>query len=164
MYITSINQMRGVEWAKNFLWDMMIVGAPAPFDSWFPATEVTEPLASLASHQFTHHIQEFAVPKNTTMSQMSITFLDSYNYKLAQFMSDWYASILGDYTGLQCLTDAVKEIHIQKLSYRRNVLSHHQYWCYPDGAFNLQLSSSPGPLTHQITLNVAGSNQIVKPA
>ena len=78
-YLTNIDQIRAVEWGKSYLWDIKFEDAPAPFDSWFPAIDVEEHLASLESQSFEAYMTQFKIPKSYAIPEIKITNSPEYH-------------------------------------------------------------------------------------
>lgn len=104
-YKVTVNQMRMIEWARNWNWAVTIdwygnkdsfihrlidefSGSVAikqlgivetkghPFDTWLPATDVTYPLGSVEEKPITAYNAGFSLPLNSLGPKIDVTFVD----------------------------------------------------------------------------------------
>lgn len=124
MYLRNLDQIRGIEWSRNYLWDIQFPDAPAPFNSWFPATDVSVEMGNLETEKFNIFISDFSIPIRRKERTLSITFVDDVNHTLIDWITLWFDSIVlpgvlpG--SGVLPLELAVKPVYIARLDSRRN--------------------------------------------
>lgn len=123
MFLTSQDQVRQVEWSRNYLWDVQISDAPSPFNTWFPATDVAVDMGILESESFDIFVSSFSIPVRTKERTLSLTFVDDANHTLVDWLTLWYNQIVvpGGIGGgwVQTLEESVKNIQIARLNSRR---------------------------------------------
>jgi len=154
MYLNTQDQVRNINWSRNYLWDIRFPDAPAPFNNWFPATDVTIDMGVITSESFEIFTTNFSLPIRTAERTMSITFIDDARHTLVDWLTYWMASIVshGDNvpSGVQTLESAVKSVYIARLDNRHNALIVgnivyiEAYGVYPDGKIQFLGSSDNG--------------------
>lgn len=168
MFLQDIEQMRQIEWGKTYLWDVLFPAAPAPFNEWFPATDVTENLATLNEHQIEGYMSTYSVPLSTSEFDINLTFVDDINHTLATWLGYWInTEILNKGSHISTLAESVKMIIIAKLDGKKQPVNITDpagnkidnptgYWVYPSGAVNFEGNSESGLPTYQMALKIAG--------
>jgi hypothetical protein len=169
-YLKDLSVVRGVEWGRAYLWDCKfgsgrevspssIVPAPKkPFDTWFPATEVRENLATIQSKEFETHISTLKVPQSTSVFPIEITFIDDYKDTLSDWITDWInKKILGDGIFLYPLEEVVTALYIAKLKPDKSELHTSSYMVYPEGELYYEGKSENGLHTYQVTFISVGT-------
>jgi len=124
MYLRNINQVREVEFAKSYNWDIKLFNSqqgkpvnplPTPFDQWFPAIDVEEDIADLESYTFTRYMNDYKVPYKTNPKEVRITFYDDHNHKLSAWLDTWInKEILNEGNFISTLEDSVKFIQLAR--------------------------------------------------
>lgn len=163
MPLLDINQVRSIEWSRSYMWDIAIPSAPSPFNDWFPASNVTEPLASVESYNFEVHVNSFSVPKSVGRRALSITFNDADDRRLETWIKTWMTSTIFPTGGVAGLKDTgvIKDISITKfrhLNKSRVILSHVTYICYPEGELMFQGGSTAEATVFTVNFVVVGIN------
>lgn len=152
-------QVRSVEWSSKFLWDVLLDGAPAPFSSWFPATDVQEELAKLSSYSFDAHITKGKIPQATDVKTVQLTYVDDAKNTLSSFIANWINNtILNGGKSVSALLDSVKSLQVTKLNRQRVQLTAVTYYVYPEGTVAYEGNGTSDALTYTTTFVIAGSN------
>lgn len=93
---SGIGQLRSVEYAKKFLWEvsfggkgLAVLAPPEPFADFFPATDIDMDEAILESYRFEQYMSSYEVPWKTGARSMTITFNDNDDNAIFKWMSDW---------------------------------------------------------------------------
>lgn len=171
---TGITSQRSVDFDKNFLWVVDFVGGgdslkpPAPFDAFFPASDVTFKLASLNSNEFVQGQSKFSFPQSSNVKDISITFYDDEQRTLQKWMSDWinldilnngkymsglldnHVTVANDSFGESRQVKPVRHIRLLLLNaFRKDVLIRN-YKIYPDG--DIDFSGSQASQATQYTM------------
>jgi hypothetical protein len=157
VFLKSLDQLRGIEWARSWTWDVQFedAGISAPFSKWFPATEVEEGLFNLEAFPITGGFGTFEVPKSWTLLSLQITFVDSAYLVLEQWLEKWVrTTIFGDGTHVKCLADCVKKVNIAKLDNKREMVCLNSYLVFPVGPLNFSGNSSADITSHQVEFRI----------
>ena len=140
MYLQSIEDIRKVgDLARSYLWDILIEkggGAPppAPFNEWFPAVSVSEPIASIHAEPIPIPINPFNAPRSMAPRQLSVTFVDTQDHRLGKWLENWIKNeIFGGGLYVATLDVACKDITIVKMNHQRQKVSAIKYTCFPVG-------------------------------
>lgn len=154
--LTSIEQIRSVEWATEYLWDIYIPSAPAPFNEWFPAIDFDEGLLTIESYSWDGYLQGYSVPQNTQPVDVTLTFADADDGRLLKWFSSWVDDIFPGYIAVNNLSSIVREIYIKKLNRQRELIWLRDYQVYPEGGINEHGSSESSLKTYSVTLKCVG--------
>lgn len=158
-FLNNITQVRNVEWATSYLWDVRFLGAPSPFHNWFPATAVEQELLTVNAHSFEAGLTTFDFPRASASKSITLTFLDDESHSLQSWMRGWVDNTIfmgGQYVNY--LSASVKELHIVKLDRRRNPLFDQPevFYVFPEGGMSYAGSSESGALEFSVSFRVAG--------
>lgn len=90
----GIETLRRIDWEKKYLWtlDFGVIDGfrpPAPFDNFFPASDVVFPLGFIEDLQIDFGQSNFRFPIKTKSKELSITFFDDENRTVIRWMRDW---------------------------------------------------------------------------
>ncbi|NRA76872.1 MAG: hypothetical protein HRU18_01580 [Pseudoalteromonas sp.] len=87
----SLDVIRSIDYDVKYLWALKIVSGapPKPFDSWFPAQDVSVPMAISESETIEFAQSSMQVPIKTTGKEITITFYDNDKRALLFWLSDW---------------------------------------------------------------------------
>ena len=172
-FLKGLNTFRKLEWGRSYLWDCKfgsgrevsptsIIKAPeAPFNTWFPATEVRENLATLTSKEFEAYMSTYKVPQLTSAFTVELTFIDDWKETLANWLSDWInKKILGDGGYLYPLEEVVTSLYIVKLGPNKLPIPGHStnvYIVYPEGELYYEGKSEGGLHSYTVTFVSVGN-------
>lgn len=153
MFLKGVENLKTVEWAKSYLWDIKFENGPEhiEFDDWFPAIDVEEPLTQLETYQITGFLSNYFVPKSTAAFELRITFYDDYLHTVKEWLREWVNDIIlgnGEYVATLGDEGVVKLVHIEKLSPQREQISMKSYWVYPTGQMMFHGDSNSGLVTN----------------
>lgn len=116
---TGITALRSIEWDKNFLWtiDFPDYTPPAPFDSFFPASEVSIPMGIIRDDIITFGQSEIRFPVGSQSRELSITFYDDEQRTLLRWMKDWMnLDILNNGQFLSALEDTHLTVEVDSIT------------------------------------------------
>ena len=87
----SIDVIRSVDWDTNYLWtvDFFDAGPPVPFASFFPASDVSLPMAILETDTINFGQTDIQIPLKSKSKELSITFYDDEKRTLLRYFKDW---------------------------------------------------------------------------
>ena len=165
MFLKGVDAVRTVEFARTYLWDCKIKGAPSPFNEWFPASSVDDEITSMENPlNFTFDLLTMAVPgKGVGVRKLSMTFYDDRNRSLIRFFKKWIEEIVDVSNGVVPLEDAVKQFEIQKLTPQRKSLEDKYYWLFPASNITEVNTSSNNLVEIKLDFIIAGEQIIPHP-
>jgi hypothetical protein len=137
----------------------MFIGAPSPFNTWFPALDVSQPLASLQSGSYDFHINTYRIPQTRTPQDITLTFYDDEYNTLSTWISMWINNTIlnqGKSVSPIGTPGVCKTIMISRLNTRRQVIRTDSYWVYPDGIIPFHGGSTPEITQYSINFVIAG--------
>jgi hypothetical protein len=105
---TGIEAIRNIDWGKKYLWAVTFLEpkAPAPFASYFPASEIEITDATMDSFNFEAGQGAFKAPQRSVARNVSITFYDDSRFSLQRWMKDWYQiDLFNEGRFVSCLGD-----------------------------------------------------------
>lgn len=155
----TVEHLRGIEWGRAYSWDLMIEGAPSPFDSWTPVFDVQETLYDINDREFEVGNIKFAVPESLNIKTLNITFYDDDRTTMYQFMEKWANSMFPDQKYVLPLKDCLKTITVRRfdstgLLTRRKAV----YRVFPRGQFIFNGKSESEPLAGTVDFVVVGED------
>lgn len=141
MFLKNINELRNIEWAKTYLWDIHFGDSELnEFANWFPASSVEEGFLSIKTYQFEASSKAYSIPKGEGQEILRITFLDSVKFTVHNWLVNWVKSTIfnnGDYVSRLSDKGVLKKLTIQRVDNKRlNVttkIGKRDYWVYPQG-------------------------------
>jgi len=157
VFLRNIEQIRGIQWGQKHLWDVRIQGVPTPFDTWFPAVDISIPTATIESHMVDTPMSRARFAKSTSDHEISLSFYDDDKGTLYDFFDNWInVEILnnGDYISL--LSEYAKQVDVQKLSIDRKPIKRMSYFVYPEGTLTFMGDSSSEGNLYSVTLVIVG--------
>lgn len=154
-FLKELKQVRTIDWGVGYLWDIKFEGAPAPFNDWFPATDVDVNKITTASFVGTMFLTEFKSPVSKSAPDLSITYLDDQLDTLHLWFEEWLESTVGD-TGVLTLAEAVRQVTIVKLTRDKKVVYTKKFLVFPDGGHPFKGTSGSDLNTHSLNFNIVG--------
>lgn len=145
MYLKNQGQLRLIQWKTTDLWDIKIEGVPAPFNDWFPATDITVNNQTGSTFDIPSPHISFAIPSGTNSGDLSITTIDDERDTIYNWYKDLCAKIYTP-TYVLPLEDSIVKIYVVKYNSYKEPVSHIEYECVPDGN-----TSWSGSSTREIT-------------
>lgn len=87
----SIDVIRSIDYDVKYLWaiDVKSGTPPAPFNSFFPAQDVSVPMAISESETIEYAQTSVQVPMKSSGKEISITFYDDERRTLLYWLTDW---------------------------------------------------------------------------
>jgi hypothetical protein len=162
-FLNSIEQVRAIDWGARYLWDLRfpsvqgVVGAPAPFDSWFPAVDVTVDAAVLESHTFEIGDTKMAIPLATSNRTIQLSFHDSDTGVLFQWLEAWMNDTVRRVNRtVATVKEAARMVQLIKMDRQHRQLSTHSYWVVPDGKLAYNGSSEGAAHLYTVTFHIVG--------
>ena len=157
-FLENQSQIRGIKWGQTWLWDLQFEKAPAPFNSWFPASDVEENKFTLNTKVIEGGISTYEVPEKTAAFDLTITFFDDEDHTLLEWLSTWVNStILSGEKRVAVLDQAVKRVDVIKLNSRRDTVKQNSYLVFPKGSINYRGTSDSGALQYAVPFMIAGT-------
>jgi hypothetical protein len=158
MAYPTIENIRQVEFDEGHLWNVKIQDAPAPFNDWFPASDVEIQVGSIDSKESTFYMSSYKIPRNTSSFHITLTYFDTPDLKLTQWFRKWMnEDILNKGEYVTILTESVKQFDFQKLDKNLEEQFSDSYFVYPEGQINIKGSSQSESPQYSITLVIVGS-------
>ncbi len=170
--LKNINQLRAVgNWATTYLWDIRFLNAniggggeinigssafPSPFNDWFPATNVEEPIYQIETYAIKAHILEAELPKATGLQPLTIECHDDSTHVVERNLKRWFNQMFNNRREVSPLLDILKVVEIQRLSPGREVIYTNRYYVFPKGNLNVTQNSQSTAKKLNFTLSVAG--------
>ena len=146
MYLQGIETLRAVKWSKSYLWDIIFLGAvdfyksatygkpKAPFDTWFPATEVEVLDANIQVFDFSPPMRNLSVPKGSEVQRLSVNFVDDVDCTIQQWMAEWMnEQILNNGAGVSPVTECLRTCIVYRLNNARKPIKGWRYNVFPTG-------------------------------
>lgn len=88
----GIETIRRVDYAAQYLWTMDFISGPkppAPFDRFFPASDITLQTGISNLQRFEMAQSAFSVSRNSGPKSIDVTFYDDENRSMLTWMQDW---------------------------------------------------------------------------
>lgn len=163
-FLPGLDAVRQVEFGRKYLWDMAFdptTPAPAPFNSWFPATDVDEDIALLESHTIEGFLSNYKIPLRSRQKHLKITMEDDQKNVLSQWFSQWInVTILQSGLAVAALNTSVKLLHLIKQDSQRITLTQANYWVYPEGDISWLGSSASASQEFAVSFVIASVDSI----
>ena len=161
MFLKNVNDIRLIEWGKTHLWDVNFINEdiPAPFDKFFPAIDIQEPLASLQTFPVGLAQTDLSIPQKSSLHKLNMTFPDDESGTLSSWMQEWINTIiLGNEQGfVATIEESVKQLMVVKLkSNREQAKTPVTYYVYPEGELLFAGNSESGAVMYTMSFDVAG--------
>lgn len=191
----GIDQMRSVEWGRKYLWAVRFLNAgrgigdvpPAPFNDFFPASDVEFPIVNLNSFNFELGQSGYRIPQRSESRQISITFFDDINSNLLKWFRDWIEiDILNRGRFISCLNDnhylseidssrsedsfgLVRRVHPTRVIQIEQLLPDleptgisYNLYVYPEGEINFTGASASEATTYTVNFVIVGEKDQAK--
>ena len=94
----SIDILRNTDWQTQYLWtvDFIEFGPPAPFDAYFPASDVSFPMGIVEEGNLLTGQSDFYFPVGTKSKELSVTFYDDNSNTMLNYFKDWMELDIGN--------------------------------------------------------------------
>lgn len=125
------DQIRGIEWSRNTLWEVRFPSAPSPFNTWFPATDIEIEMGNLDTESFSFFMSSYSIPLRRKERTISLTFVDNAEHILLDWITAWFNSIVVPdrrlrgfkQSGVRTLSESIKQIDITRLTSRQRAIN-----------------------------------------
>ncbi len=157
-FLKSLEQLRSIEWSSSHLWDIKFENVPSPFDSWFPATDISLNEFALDPYNFTLATSTFEVPKSSTLFDLKVTFVDDIKLTISEWVSNWVNNEIFADGSVQTLEEAVKQVTIVKMDNRHEIIHGwpKSFWVFPKGSLYFNGKSTAEPHSDELEFVIAG--------
>lgn len=177
----TLKDIRNVRWGKSFLWDIRFPNesasgdssylipppAPAPFNVWFPAHTVQEPIYSISTMPITTAIFDMSIPKSLSYSEMTISFYDTVWDHLRDWLWRWTMYMFSapveqigyipqGGVAVRTLVECIRPVDIMRLSEYGSVIWARRYLVHPSSSLIASLTSDSSPVDYTASFNVVG--------
>lgn len=160
----TIENLRAIEWARDYLWDARFMGQGSsigPFTNWFPATGVTENLATANNHTFEGFLSSYSVPLSSAEFTIDLMFLDDVTHSITDWLSDWINNgILNNGQYITTADKAMRMLQIRKLKPDMTVKTDTTYWVIPEGNMDFEGTSESGSHEYSMSFKVLGVRRL----
>ncbi len=163
LWFKGIHDLRNEQWGQTHLWDIQFPTGPERFQNWFPASSVSEGLFNLETWDRGSVFSNFALPYKKNMNDLKVTFVDTVELYVEEWITEWVADIFGDVKRngntqyVLPIHEAVKEVHIAKLNPRRELIKQQTYFVFPRGALYYDGNSESSTHSSEIEFVIAGT-------
>lgn len=160
MFLETIENLRAVEWARSYSWDVKFPDAPEPFSRWFPASDITQGRWSVETYQFKAHTRSLEIPRAMGLLGMTITFYDGEMGEIEEWMRRWVVvGIFGEGKGVATLGEAKKKLVVQRLDGGRRPVKQWTYDVIPKDTFVFAGGSSSAPKQNAVAFMVVAEQE-----
>lgn len=167
-FLNAASEARQIEWARKHFWDIRFEGAPAPFNDWFPATDIDVGQFNLESNIITAFNAAHRIPRGHTALELRATFYDDDQGTLRRWLREWANGVIlggteqfgerepfpGEYVA--ALETAVRRVDVLMLNIRRQVVEANSYLVYPEGNLSFNGASDSAPQQYSASFVIAG--------
>lgn len=143
-FLKTKERLYDINWAKTNKWDIRILESdvPAPFNEFFPAISVTEPVFSLEDHSFSIGNASLDVIEGFKQPTLKIDFLDDHNSVLEKYFEKWVnQQNLGSFKYVLPIEECLKNIQVYKYNDYGKKVSSIMYRVCPFGELNSESTS-----------------------
>lgn len=157
MFLSSINQVREVEWGSTHLWDIRFEDAPHPFNQWFPAMSIDEGIATGVSESIPAFLNDFEIPIGSSSHKIELTVPDDAKGTLRRWYADWINQIYHKDKGVLTLRESVKRVDIiEYLNSTKTNKEQRTRLVFPVGSISFVGTSEAGLPTYRMSFAIAG--------
>ena len=159
-WFKGLEDIRKVEWSKSWLWDIKIPDGPPEFRQWFPATDIVINNWSLDTYNFAGGTTTFEIPKNSSLYNMRITFVDDIDHHISKWLTGWVDEIT-EGGNIQTLSECCKKIEVMKLRNRGEVVKGYPktYWVFPKGSMDYNGNSEAEVHKEEVEFIICGQEE-----
>lgn len=166
----GLKQVRagGIEYAREYSWDVYFLGAPKPFNTWFPANSVREDIAQIQYYTVNigHHAG-LSIPISIGQNTCSVTFYDTDEAVLETWISRWInGDMFGNYTkvaggvglgqGMEYMIKCAKVLYLGRTNSRRSLVKYKAMSVLPEGGISFGGSSSDQARQFTVNFRILG--------
>jgi len=92
----TLASLRTINWGASYSWEVVFEGAPAPFNTFFPAVNITFPVYKLDEVSWNFAQGALVLPQNEGVRGIQLSFLDEEKEPLVSWLVEWVKSITKD--------------------------------------------------------------------
>lgn len=185
---SGISLIRGIDWDRRYLWflDFEVpaddeLKLQAPFDRFFPASEVSLNNISVESEEFQFGQNRLSFPKGQASTPtMTINFYDDINRTLIRWFYDWvnldiqnngmfvsglldsHTSVAPDSFGKVRAVRPIRRVKVTLLNLDRSVFSIQSFDVVPTGDIAREFSNAAEAATYNVTFNIVGDYPVTR--
>lgn len=153
------SEVRAIEWGNTFRWVVRFDNSPAPFNKWFPATDVEEGQWNLESRTIEVGLTTYKLPISTSNLDLKVTFIDTQRRSVREWLRKWVRKdILNDDKHLGFLDEIARRVEVIKLSNKGEIIQANSYYVYPEGSQYWNGNNSPEADTGMVEFVILSSN------
>jgi len=153
----TLSQVRSVQWGMTHSWEISFPDSkiPAPFNGWFPATNINWTQNSPDQIGVGMTYQDIEIPKSIGVGNVSISVIDNETNVLDTWINNWVKDI---YTikGVLTLSEAVKLLCINRLNVKKQVIKTHKLLVYPKNVAPFIRNSEASTIEYELEFIIAG--------
>ena len=148
----TIDWLRSIEWARSYKWEVEFLttsysdlpAPPAPFNEFFPASDVDFGSKSINTSAIESPIKPAEIPFGTDVHHMSITFYDNDDYVLMGWLEDWMKAVNGGGKYVLSLTEASLQVNLRLLNSKDMITKEYALYVFPMGEVKYAGTSESG--------------------
>jgi hypothetical protein len=176
-FLRGLEDLYLIDWGSTHLWDIKFLGnkrPPAPFNAWFPATDISDPRSSLESADFVTATTSFKLPSKRNQYVMNLAFVDDINGTLEKWFRSWIDNDIlnlgGDWV-MNPLNQITREVAIRRQGttgltdllqfqgiFSRANIDEERYLVYPEGEITFVGNSDGGARIFTLDFVKVGGN------
>jgi hypothetical protein len=144
MMVDVLTEMRKINFARNYAWEILFTAAPSPFTEFFPAISYAIGLGTSTLLDIPTAITSFKVPHASAPETFTFSCYDNESGTLTTWLSDWFKLLTAD-NYVRALKDdeVARQVKVRTLSYGdrvtriSSVLHTRSFWVIPEGKFDV---------------------------
>lgn len=156
----TLEQFESVEYDSSHLWLCELEGAPAPFNRWFPAQSIDEPLRSVTVSTMSFGIEEVNTLNGYNAISMRAEIIDDARNTLENWLRAWSKDISDEYKGFRYPEEILHNLTIYKYTWQKERVYTKQYAVIPSGDISVPRQNEPGLKVLNVTFAVFGSTSL----
>lgn len=163
----TLERFNEIEYDSSHLWVCKIDGAPAPFSSWFPAQDISEPSKGLSISQMSFGIEEVNTLNGFNAQSLRAEFIDNDRAVLELWIKDWQENVAYNnssfkFEAFRYLDEILKTLYISKYTWQKELVYTRAYYVLPSGEIQFPHNNDPTLKQLNVTFSVFGSTEIKK--
>lgn len=157
--VLKLSQVSNIEWGRSDKWDVRFRTGDGPnqqYTNWLPASDLTAPIMSISSYDWSSGHMSFSIPKAKSVPDMSMTLFDDDQRTIKKFLRSWAEETFSNDRGLKYLSDIIKVIEVKPLTLQNEVVETEYYTVFLSGSLATVYNSTSSGITYPISLKVVG--------
>ena len=156
--MASITQtkLRSINWAREYLWEVVFHDAPEPFNTWFPAETVSQNVWSIDSRIVANL---YPTPNMSSPFTFDVTFFDDIDHTLLEWLRNHVNSkmLSNGHKPRAYLEDAVLRVSVYKQGMDREMAHSEGLWVFPTGSMDFEGSNQSESASKQAQFLITGT-------